>query len=150
MRILVIAVSIALAGLVAAWMLHRHAQGLIQGNNQRLRQQDVQLAKLTADQQSLSNQVTAMEQATNGPAELARLASLAEKLAKMPEGDTTVLDNSCLLFLSNMWSGSRHDSSKVPLLLRSSIRASRSAEIELTFTIAVTLPETVVVKLNQS
>ena len=29
----------------------------------------------------------------------------------------TVLDNSCLMFISNMWSGSRHDSSKVPLLL---------------------------------
>jgi hypothetical protein len=35
----------------------------------------------------------------------------------MKEGDATVLDNSCLLFLSNMWSGSRHDSGKVPLLL---------------------------------
>ena len=35
----------------------------------------------------------------------------------MKEGDTTVLDNSCLLFVSNMWSGSKHDSSKVPLLL---------------------------------
>ena len=30
----------------------------------------------------------------------------------MPEGDGTVLDNSCLLFLSNMWSGSKHDSSE--------------------------------------
>jgi hypothetical protein len=27
-----------------------------------------------------------------------------------------VLDNSCLLFLSSLWSGTRHDSSKVPLL----------------------------------
>jgi hypothetical protein len=35
----------------------------------------------------------------------------------MREGETTVLDNSCLMFLSNMWSGSRHDSNKVPLLL---------------------------------
>jgi hypothetical protein len=46
-----------------------------------------------------------------------QLAYLAGRLAAMPEGDTTVLDNSCLLFLSNMWSGSRHDSSKVPVLL---------------------------------
>jgi hypothetical protein len=46
-----------------------------------------------------------------------QLAYLAGRLAAMPEGETTVLDNSCLLFLSNMWSGSRHDSSKVPLLL---------------------------------
>jgi hypothetical protein len=46
-----------------------------------------------------------------------QLAYLAGKLAKMPEGDSTVLDNSCLLFLSNMWSGSRHDSGKLPVLL---------------------------------
>jgi hypothetical protein len=46
-----------------------------------------------------------------------QLAYLSDKLAKMPEGNSTVLDNSCLMFVSNMWSGSRHDSSKVPLLL---------------------------------
>jgi Protein of unknown function (DUF1552) len=46
-----------------------------------------------------------------------QLAHLASRLAAMPEGEGTVLDNSCLLFLSNMWSGSRHDSTKVPLLL---------------------------------
>ncbi|HZV04789.1 MAG TPA: DUF1552 domain-containing protein [Gemmataceae bacterium] len=46
-----------------------------------------------------------------------QLAYLAERLAAMPEGDKTVLDNSCLMFLSNMWSGSRHDSSKLPVLL---------------------------------
>jgi len=45
------------------------------------------------------------------------LAYLAERLAAMPEGESTVLDNSCLLFLSNMWSGSRHDSTKLPVLL---------------------------------
>jgi hypothetical protein len=28
-----------------------------------------------------------------------------------------VLDNTCLLFTNSMWSGSRHDASKVPLLL---------------------------------
>lgn len=44
-------------------------------------------------------------------------AYLAERLAAMPEGDRTVLDNSCLLFTSSMWSGSAHDSSKLPLLL---------------------------------
>jgi hypothetical protein len=46
-----------------------------------------------------------------------QLAYLARRLADMREGDSTVLDNSCLMFISNMWSGSRHDSSKVPLLL---------------------------------
>jgi hypothetical protein len=35
----------------------------------------------------------------------------------MKEGTGSVLDNSCLLFISNMWSGSKHDSSKVPVLL---------------------------------
>ena len=28
-----------------------------------------------------------------------------------------MLDNSCLMFISNMWSGSKHDSTKLPLLL---------------------------------
>jgi hypothetical protein len=46
-----------------------------------------------------------------------QLAYLAGRLAAMPEGETTVLDNSCLMFLSNMWSGSQHDSTKLPLLL---------------------------------
>lgn len=43
-----------------------------------------------------------------------QVAYLAERLEAMPEGDSTVLDNSLILFLSNMWSGSRHDSTKVP------------------------------------
>jgi len=34
----------------------------------------------------------------------------------MPEGEGTVLDNSCLVFMSNMWSGSQHDNSKLPVL----------------------------------
>jgi hypothetical protein len=46
-----------------------------------------------------------------------QLAYLAGRLAAMPEGDTTVLNNSCLMFVSSMWSGTKHDSSKVPLLL---------------------------------
>jgi hypothetical protein len=45
-----------------------------------------------------------------------QLAYLATRLDAMPEGEGTVLDNSCLLFLSSMWSGSKHDSTKVPLL----------------------------------
>ena len=47
---------------------------------------------------------------------MGQLAYLAQRLQSMREGDGTVLDNSCLLFLSNMWSGSKHDSTKVPLL----------------------------------
>jgi hypothetical protein len=48
---------------------------------------------------------------------VSQLAYLASRLAKMPEGNATVLDNSCLMFVSNMWSGSRHDSGKLPVLL---------------------------------
>jgi hypothetical protein len=46
-----------------------------------------------------------------------QLAYLASRLEAMPEGEGTVLDHSCLLFISNMWSGSQHDSTKVPVLL---------------------------------
>jgi hypothetical protein len=34
----------------------------------------------------------------------------------MPEGQGTVLDNSCLVFLSNMWSGWKHDNMKLPVV----------------------------------
>jgi hypothetical protein len=44
------------------------------------------------------------------------LAYLAGRLDAMPEGDGTVLDNSCLLYLSNMWSGERHDNTRLPVL----------------------------------
>lgn len=47
---------------------------------------------------------------------VSQLAYLAGRLQAMPEGDCTVLDNTCLLWLSNMWSGSRHDNSTLPLL----------------------------------
>jgi hypothetical protein len=48
---------------------------------------------------------------------VSQLAHLASRLDAMPEGEGTVLDNSCLMFLSNMWSGSRHDNSRLPVLL---------------------------------
>ena len=46
-----------------------------------------------------------------------QLAYLAGRLDAMREGAGTVLDNSCLMFVSSMWSGSKHDSTKVPVLL---------------------------------
>jgi hypothetical protein len=46
-----------------------------------------------------------------------QFAYLASRLDAMSEGEGTVLDNSCLMFVSSMWSGSQHDSSKVPMLL---------------------------------
>ncbi len=45
---------------------------------------------------------------------VSQMAYLAQRLDSMPEGNGTVLDHSCLLFLNNMWSGSKHDSTKVP------------------------------------
>ena len=48
---------------------------------------------------------------------VSQLAYLAGRLAQMREGESTVLDNSCLMFISNMWSGSQHDSRKVPVVL---------------------------------
>jgi hypothetical protein len=44
-----------------------------------------------------------------------QMAYLAGRLDAMQEEEGTVLDNTCLLFVNNMWSGSQHDSSKVPL-----------------------------------
>ena len=50
-----------------------------------------------------------------------QLAYLASRLDAMPEGDGTVLDHSYLLFINNMWSGSRHDSTKLPILTAGSL-----------------------------
>jgi hypothetical protein len=35
----------------------------------------------------------------------------------MKEGNGTVLDNSCLMFLSNLWIGRKHDNFRLPLVL---------------------------------
>jgi len=48
---------------------------------------------------------------------LSQLAYLAAKLDSMPEGDGTVLDNSCLMWLSNMWIGRKHDNTRLPLVV---------------------------------
>jgi hypothetical protein len=48
---------------------------------------------------------------------LSQLAYLATKLDRMPEGDGTVLDNSCLMWLSNMWIGRKHDNTRLPLVV---------------------------------
>jgi hypothetical protein len=48
---------------------------------------------------------------------LSQLAYLATKLDSMPEGNGTVLDNSCLMFLSNLWIGRLHDNRRLPLVL---------------------------------
>ncbi|MEZ5363698.1 MAG: hypothetical protein R2748_15480 [Bryobacterales bacterium] len=48
---------------------------------------------------------------------LGQLAYLAQKLDSMPEGEGSVLDNSCLMFLSNLWIGRNHDNTRLPLVL---------------------------------
>lgn len=46
-----------------------------------------------------------------------QFAYLATKLDGMKEGEGTVLDNTCLMFLSNLWIGRKHDNTRLPLLL---------------------------------
>ena len=47
---------------------------------------------------------------------LGQLAYLAARLDAMPEGEGSVLDNSCIMFMSNMFSGTKHDNKKVPVV----------------------------------
>src|SRR3984957_14340701 len=46
-----------------------------------------------------------------------QFAYLATKLDGMKEGNGTVLDNSCIMFMSNMWIGRKHDNFRLPLVL---------------------------------
>ena len=48
---------------------------------------------------------------------VSQYAYLAQKLDSMKEGNGTVLDNSCLMFMSNMFVGRKHDNSHLPLVL---------------------------------
>jgi Protein of unknown function (DUF1552) len=48
---------------------------------------------------------------------VSQYAYLASKLDSMKEGDGTVLDNTCLMFLSNLWIGRKHDNFRLPLVL---------------------------------
>src|SRR5262245_36208895 len=63
---------------------------------------------------------------------VSQLAYLAAKLDAMPEGDGTVLDNCCLLWLSNMWAGWKHDNMKLPVVtvgsLGGTLETGRSLE----------------------
>ena len=63
-----------------------------------------------------------------------QLAYLATRLDAMPEGDGTVLDHSCLVFVNNMWSGSRHDSTKVPLLTAGGLNGTLATGRSLDYT----------------
>ena len=48
---------------------------------------------------------------------VSQFAYLASKLDSMKEGNGTVLDHSCLMFLSNLWIGRTHDNTRLPLVL---------------------------------
>jgi hypothetical protein len=48
---------------------------------------------------------------------VSQFAYLASRLDAMPEGNGTVLDNSCLMFLSNLWIGRTHNNSRLPMVL---------------------------------
>src|SRR5262245_33155775 len=42
----------------------------------------------------------------------------------MPEGDGTVLDHSCLMFLSSLFVGRTHDNSRLPVVLAGGLSGS--------------------------
>lgn len=48
---------------------------------------------------------------------LSQFAYLATKLDSMPEGDGTVLDNTCLMFLFSLFVGRTHDNNRLPVVL---------------------------------
>jgi hypothetical protein len=48
---------------------------------------------------------------------VSQFAYLASKLDAMKEDNSTVLDNTCLMFLSNLWIGRKHDNFRLPLVL---------------------------------
>ena len=64
---------------------------------------------------------------------VSQLAYLAGKLDAVREGDGTVLDHSCLLWLSNMWAGWKHDNMKLPVVLAGglggTLRTGRAVDV---------------------
>lgn len=46
-----------------------------------------------------------------------QLAYLLERMSKIDEGDSTLLDNSILMFCSNLFDGDRHEADEMPILL---------------------------------
>ncbi|MBY0373695.1 MAG: DUF1552 domain-containing protein, partial [Bryobacteraceae bacterium] len=64
---------------------------------------------------SHSNNSEAYERITRFHVE--QFAYLASRLEAMKEGEGTVLDHSCLMFLSNLWIGRKHDNFRLPVVL---------------------------------
>jgi len=67
------------------------------------------------DHHSYSHSNTAKEYQSIVKCHVEQYAYLIEKLSKMQEGDATVLDNSCLMFVSEHWNA--HNGSQLPLVL---------------------------------
>ena len=65
---------------------------------------------------------------------VAQYAYLASKLDSMKEGNGTVLDNSCLMFMSNMFVGRKHDNSRLPLLLAGGLGGTLKTGRSLNYT----------------
>ena len=77
---------------------------------------------------------------------MSQYAYLASKLDSMKEGDGTVLDNTCLMFLSNLWIGRKHDNFRVPLVLAGAVAVGPDAATwmgEVTLAIRAKIPVTV-------
>src|SRR3954471_16501599 len=55
---------------------------------------------------------------------VSQFAYLAQKLDSMKEGNGTVLDNSCLMFLSSLFVGRTHDNSRLPVVLAGGLGGS--------------------------
>ena len=64
----------------------------------------------------LSHNATSADYESISRFHVSQLAYLAKRLDEMPEGEGSVLDNTCLMFISNMWTGTGHDNRKVPVL----------------------------------
>ena len=62
---------------------------------------------------------------------VSQLAYLASRLDALSKGEPSVLDHWCLLFISNMWSGSKHDATKLPILLAGGMGKGMAAASEL-------------------
>lgn len=67
------------------------------------------------DHHSYSHANTGKEYQSIVKCHVEQYAYLLEKLSKMPEGDGTVLDNSCIMFVSEHWNA--HNGNQVPLVL---------------------------------
>ncbi len=67
---------------------------------------------------------------------LSQMAYLATKLDAMPEGDGTVLDNSLLMWFSNMVSGTKHDNTKIPIITAGGLGGSLQTGRVLDYTTA--------------